>query len=175
MEIYEDNLPSEERLKLRTSFVGYLLFLTEKLRKINSNQNFSFFHWKFTNFLRYRLIKPAKTALEKPRCLLQSDRKSLSIITMLEKLIHFTRLHPICFIIKISKFDDFQFFSKFHIFFKNDRYRSIALLNCHWIMPQLIYKRIETNQRQESISKYQNLAFFDIFNFFEIYNLLHNL
>ena len=44
MEIYEDNLPSEERLKLRTSFVGYLLFLTEKLRKINSNKKFSFFH-----------------------------------------------------------------------------------------------------------------------------------
>ena len=39
---YEDNLTSEERLKLRTSFVSYLLFLTEKLRKINLNRKFHF-------------------------------------------------------------------------------------------------------------------------------------
>ena len=47
---YEDNLPSEERGKPPTSFIGYLLFLTEKLRKINLNRKFSFFHRKYTNF-----------------------------------------------------------------------------------------------------------------------------
>ena len=43
-----------------------------------------------------------------------------------------------------SKFDNF--FSKFHIFFKIDRYESIAPLKCHPILPQFIYKRSQPNQ-----------------------------
>ena len=40
----------------------------------------------------------------------------------------------------------FSIFSKFHIFFKIDRYESIAPLKCHPILPQFIYKRSQPNQ-----------------------------
>ena len=66
----------------------------------------------------------------------------------------------------------FSFFSKFQ-FSNNDRHRSIAPLKCHWILPQFIYKRIEPNQRKESISKNQNFTFLTSWHFQFFWNIIY--
>ena len=97
------------------------------------------------------------------------------LITKPEKVLHFAK-NILNFFDQNIEIWQFSIFTKFLIFFsKNDRKRSIAPLNCHWIMPQFIYKRIETNQRKESISKTKTSHFLKFFNFFENYILLPKL
>ena len=109
---YKDNLTSEERLKLRTSFVGYLLFLTDKLRKINSNQKFSLFQ-KFSIentpiLLRYRLCQTSEDGSKNhfPYYTVMKNH----LITKPKKLIHFTKIYIRFVSIKISKLTIFNFF-----------------------------------------------------------------